>query len=540
MAEALTLAPGPAFATRSKPARASLQEAVLAVENMHCGGCIGPVEQTLLSLPGVQTARANLSARRVIAEYDPTQLTPDNLIAALDAAGFRAAELTGTSVADSATRDGDLLRRLGVAGFAAMNIMLLSVSVWSGAGGDMERSVQTLFHWLSALIALPAVAYAGQPFFRSAAGALKGRRLNMDVPISLGVILATGMSLFQTARGSEQVYFDAAITLLAFLLAGRLLDQQMRTRASGAAANLLGLRLTSAAVIRGDGSVERVAVKQLERGMQILSASGERVAADGIVRQGMSQIDESLITGELLPRSVAPGDKVFAGTINLAQPLTIEVTARDEGSLLAEIARLMASAEQGRGLYVRLADRVARLYAPAVHILGLSTFLGWMIAGYGWEPALTAAIAVLIITCPCALALAVPVVQVAAASRLFSKGVILKSTDGLERMAEIDTVVFDKTGTLTKGEPQLISGADISDAILAAAAKSRAQQPASLCTSGDTCSQNARPRSESFIGGHGNGWRRTCAYDRGRGRAAWFGRMGWRHANQRSKRRTLV
>ena len=451
-------------------ARPSLETVTLAIENLHCGGCIEPVERTLGGLSGVVEARANLSARRVLATYDAARLTPDQLIAALEAAGFRAAELSGDAVIAGANLNADLTRRLGVAGFAAMNIMLLSVSVWSGAGGDMDRSVQTLFHWLSALIALPAVAYAGQPFFRSAAAALQARRLNMDVPISLGVVLATAMSLFQTARGSEQVYFDAAVTLLAFLLIGRLLDQQMRTRASGAAANLLGLRLTSAAVLGSDCRVERIPVKRLEPGMRLISAAGERIAADGIVRDGTSEIDEGLITGESVPRRVAAGAGVFAGTINLAQPLTIEVTARDESSLLADIARLMAAAEQGRGRYVRLADRAARLYAPAVHILGLSTFIGWMLAGHGWEPALTAAIAVLIITCPCALALAVPVVQVAAASRLFSKGIILKNADGLERMAEIDTIVFDKTGTLTKGEPQLVGAAEISDDVLAAAA----------------------------------------------------------------------
>lgn len=451
-------------------ASCSPQTASLAVENMRCGGCIEPVERALLNMPGVLSARANLTTRRVAVEYDAARLTPDEMIGALDGAGYRAAEVSEKGIAADLTGNTDLLRRLGVAGFAAMNIMLLSVSVWSGSSGDMDRSVQTLFHWLSALIALPAVAYAGQPFFRPAAAALRARRLNMDVPISLGVLLATLMSLFQTARGSEQVFFDAAVTLLAFLLAGRLLDQHMRTRASGAAANLLGLRRTTAAVVHDDGRIERIPVRSLEPGMRVLSSAGERIAADGIVRTGKSGIDESLITGESLPRQVGIDESVFAGTINLHQPLVIEVTARDDSSLLSGIARLMATAEQGRGRYVRLADRAARLYAPAVHILGLGTFIGWLFAGHGWEEALTAAIAVLIVTCPCALALAVPVVQVAAAGRLFSKGLILKSADGLERLAEVDTIVFDKTGTLTKGEPQLANPEDVSDDDLAAAA----------------------------------------------------------------------
>jgi Cu2+-exporting ATPase len=446
----------------------------LAVENMSCGGCITTVERALLCVPGVVTARANLSARRVTVDLASDlagQVGTDQLVGALEGVGYRAAELLAdTGDAAHLARDADLTRRLGVAGFAAMNIMLLSVSVWSGQGGDMDHSLQSLFHWLSALIALPSVAYAGQPFFRSAVGALKVGRLNMDVPISLGVILATGMSLFQTVRGTGHVYFDAAVMLLAFLLIGRLLDQQMRTRASGAAANLLGLRVASASVLDADGSVSRVSVRRLEPGMRIIAAAGERLAADGFVRAGESEIDESLITGETAPRHVKAGSQVYAGTVNLVQSLTVEVTARDENSLLADIARLMAAAEQSKGLYVRLADRAARLYAPAVHVLGLATFVGWMLTGHGWEAALTAAIAVLIITCPCALALAVPAVQVAAASRLYSKGVIVKAADGLERMTEVDTIVFDKTGTVTTGEPQVLNAETVSDEVLLAAA----------------------------------------------------------------------
>ena len=447
MAETLSFPLG----TDVGPAPAALCEATLAVENMDCGGCILPVEEALRRVPGVKDVHANLSLRRVTVRFDGARADSDGLIMALDHAGFASAVLPGDGMARFAGSQ-DLLPRLGVAGFAAMNIMLLSVSVWSGAGGDMDPSVATLFHWVSALIAIPAVAYAGQPFFRSAASALRARRLNMDVPISLGVLLATAMSLFQTTRGSEQVYFDAAVSLLAFLLIGRLLDQHMRQRAASAATNLLGLKVSSASVLQPDGTVKKTGVRDLIPGMRFVSAAGEKLAADGIVVSGESELDESLITGECGPRRVASGDIVYGGTVNLGQALTIETTARDEHSLLSQIIAMMLAAEQQKGRYVRLADRAARLYAPAVHILGLSTFAGWMAAGQGWEQSLTAAIAVLIITCPCALALAVPAVQVAAASRLFKEGVLLKKPDGLERLAEVDTVVFDKTGTLTSAE----------------------------------------------------------------------------------------
>lgn len=457
----------------------ALETIVLGVDNMHCGACIRQVEDALLSVAGVAGARVNLSERRVVVTVDSRRVTSEDLIEKLDKNGFAATDLDVGGPGAGQARSTDLLRRLGVAGFAAMNIMLLSVSVWSGSGADMDAATQSLFHWLSALIALPAVAYSGEPFFRSAVQALRVRRLNMDVPISLGVILATAMSLYQTTIAGEQVYFDAAVTLLAFLLLGRLLDERMRARASSVATNLLGLRSAAASVVLADGRIERVPIKAVEPGMRVLTAAGERIAVDGVVVQGCSEVDQSLITGESAPQLATIGSNVYSGTINLSAPMEIEVLARDTNSLLSEIARLMLTAEQGRGRYVRLADRAARIYAPAVHVLGLATFVGWIVSGFAWTDALTAAIAVLIITCPCALALAVPAVQVAAASRLFAEGIILKSPDGLERLAEVDTIIFDKTGTLTAGLPSLLNGDEIDETMLrrAAAIASASRHP---------------------------------------------------------------
>lgn len=438
----------------------------LAVENMHCGGCMRSVERALLAVPGVEHARANLSARRVSIRFEPAACAEDGLIEALSDAGFKAAPLSAETDNAQHAADRDYLKRVAVAGFAAANVMLLSVSVWSGG---MDGVTQEFFHRLSALIALPAVAYAGQPFFRSALSALRAKRLNMDVPISLAVVLATAMSVFQMLKGSEQVYFDAAVTLLFFLLIGRWLDQRLRSRARSEAQNLVSLQNGLATLLDADGRQSSVPANALVPGDMILVAAGERVPADGIVASGQGAIDQSLITGESAPAHVAKGEPVYAGTLNLDRALKIEVTAADDTTLLAEIGRLMANAEQGKASYRRLADRAAAVYAPAVHLLGAATFAGWMVLGAGWEIALTRAIAVLIITCPCALALAVPAVQIAAASRLFCNGILLKSADALERLADADTVVFDKTGTLTLGRPVLLNGRDISDATLAAA-----------------------------------------------------------------------
>ncbi|MBS0269198.1 MAG: cadmium-translocating P-type ATPase [Proteobacteria bacterium] len=449
-----------------EPSAEARQTIVLSVPSIVCGNCIRSVENTLRALRGVEAARANLTTKRVAVVVDPSVNSAIDLTAALERAGFPAAPLIENAETEQAAHVSELIPRLGVAGFAAGNIMMLSVAVWSGEASDMDSSLMDLFHWLSALIALPAVAYAGQPFFKSALAALRSRRLNMDVPISLGVLLATGMSLFQTMRSSEQIYFDAATTLLFFLLIGRVLDERMRTKARGAAENLIGLRATNTTLVAPDQTTKLVLASTLKPGMVIAVATGERIAGDGEVISGQSDIDESLISGETRPRAVSIGDSVYAGTINCGGSLRVRITAAEDNTLLSEIGRMMLNAEQSRGRYVRLADRASQIYAPAVHVLGLLTFIAWMAAGAPWDQSLTHAIAVLIITCPCALALAVPAVQVAAMSRLFSKGVIVKAPDGLERLAEIDCVVFDKTGTLTTGELRLETSGDIDVAAL--------------------------------------------------------------------------
>jgi len=462
-----SLAPSPAAKKGGSEAVAP-QTITLAVENMNCGGCMRKVEQALLGVPGVISARSNLSAKRATVVFKEAAGGAASLVDALGQAGFKAAALAPEAVDSGPNIGRELLSRLAAAGFAAANIMLFSVSVWSGSSaGD---SVHSLFHWLSAVIALPVIAYAGQPFFSSAWQALKRRRLNMDVPISLAILLSATMSLYQTIKGTDQVYFDASVTLLFFLLIGRYLDQRVRLKARGAAENLLGLKAHWAHVIASDGSIERLPSRLVEPGMRIAVAAGERFPADGVIVHGATSIDESLITGETTPRDAAADALVYAGSVNLGGPVEMEARAAEAGTLLAQIARLMETAEQARGRYVRLADRAARFYAPMVHTLAAASFAGWMIAGAGWEASLTVAIAVLIITCPCALALAVPAVQVAASARLFNRGILLKAADGLERLAETDCAVFDKTGTLTAGIPSLANGSAIGDEVLRAAA----------------------------------------------------------------------
>jgi Cu2+-exporting ATPase len=451
----------------------------LMIDGLHCAACVWLIEQVLARDPAVISARVNLTGRRLTLRWTGGAEIAQRLVQTVQCVGYRAVPFDGERPGFS-DDERALLRAVAVAGFATANVMLLSVSVWAGFPGEMGPATRDLMHWISALIALPAIAYAGQPFFRSAIVALRAWRSNMDVPISAGVTLAAAMSLWETARSGGHAYFESVVMLLFFLLLGRYLDRRARGRARSAAEHLVRFARVPATLVAADGSTRRISSASLRPGDTVLIATGERVPADGRVTLGASSLDRSLVDGETIAAVVGPGSGVLAGMLNLSAPLRVLVTAVGEQTYLAEVVRLMEAAERGRAHLVALSDRVARRYAPAVHLLALATFLGWALAG-PWQAALLNAVAVLIITCPCALGLAVPVVQVVASNRLFRCGILLKSATALERLAEVDTVVFDKTGTLTLGRPELITGCALNekDLELASGLAARSRHPLS-------------------------------------------------------------
>ncbi len=434
------------------------------VDDMHCAACIAAVERTAKAVPGVSHARANLTAKRLSVRLAP-DAAPEPVLDALLVAGRSARPFEiDRRGGDKATAE--LVRAMAVAGFASTNVMLLSVSVWSGAEGP----TRDLFHWISAAIAIPAIIYAGRPFFRSAWKALRHGRTNMDVPIAIGVIVGTALSLYETATGGRHAWFDGSVTLLFFLLVGRVLDHRMRDVARSAAARLLTLSPTTASLVLPDDRVMKLPVASVRVGDTVRVMPGERVPVDGTVARGASDLDRSALTGESVPEAVLEGALAHAGAMNLTGRIDIRATAPANESLLAGIIRLTEAVERPDGRFVRLADRASRLYAPAVHLTAIVTLIGWLLLGTGLHPAITAGVAVLIITCPCALGLAVPAVQVVAAGRLLASGIILKDGAALEKLAEVDTIVFDKTGTLTRGTPRLIEGPDDAEAWAIAAA----------------------------------------------------------------------
>lgn len=423
-----------------------LEDSRFAVPGMRCAGCISKLESGIGSVPGVAAARVNFSAKQLAVSHDES-IDDRALIAEIGKLGFEAQPLSVNPLGTDHQERKQLIRALGVSGFGMMNIMLLSVSIWSGAA-DITRE---LFYWLSAMIAVPVVAYSGRPFFSSALMALRHGRTNMDVPISIGVCLATGMSLYETMFGGGEAYFEGSVMLLFFLLAGRVLDAMMRDRARAGIEALLRQQAPGAMVLDSIGATRWVKAADLKPGDRMLVAAGENFAADGVIEDGTTSCDLSLISGESAPQQRAVGDAVLAGSVNLASPVTVRVTAAGPDTIIADIARLMDEAGQSRGRYVRIADRAAKLYAPAVHALAALSCAGWLIAGAGWHQALTIATAVLIITCPCALGLAVPVSQVVAAGALMRRGILVKDGSALERLAQVDRALFDKTGTLTLG-----------------------------------------------------------------------------------------
>lgn len=448
-------------------ARPALQ---FSLPTIHCAACIGKIERRLNVMVGVRSVRVNLSMKRLSVEG---VIDPKLIETTLYDLGFESYPLDLDALNTARDDQGrSLLLRMAVAGFAMMNVMLLSVAVWSGAA-DATRD---LFHLISAAIALPVVAFSGQPFFHNAWGALRVRRLNMDVPISLAIILAAGMSLFESLNGGAHAYFDAALSLTFFLLIGRYMDHQTRSTARSAAKELTALEVQTAERLTNNGT-QTVSVQSLAIGDIVLVATGSRIPVDGELMSATALMDRALLTGESAAIPAKAGDTLQSGEINLGAPLHLRATVVGEDTSLRRMAALIETAENGRNSYTALADRAARVYAPAVHLLALAAFIGWVAITGDMRIALNVAIAVLIITCPCALGLAVPAVSTAAISRLFSEGFLVKHATALERLAEVDHIVFDKTGTLTTATVVLPDDMSEEDAAIAKALAQASQHP---------------------------------------------------------------
>lgn len=427
----------------------------LLIEGVHCAACVWLIEQVLRTQKGVVSAQLNMSTLRLKLVWNPKQGNIDFILEALYTLGYKAHPFDPQLLRSQEKKEEkQMLTALAVAGFSSGNIMIYSVCVWSGV--DMSEATRLFFEWISAFIALPTIVFSGRIFFRSALHALKASRVNMDVPISLAILTATGLSLYELlGHTGGHTYFDSAVTLLFFLLIGRYLDRITRHKAHQRTEELLLVEESFVTVEREKGKTEMIPMKQLNIGDKIVLPKGAKLGVDVRIIEGEGWVDTSAITGEAQPENVHKGTLLAAGFINMGERLRCEVMAVGEKSTLHHIMQKIEAATEVKNMYTKWADKAAKLYTPAVHIFAFITFVGWFYFTKDVYQASVYAISVLIITCPCAFALAVPSSMVVAQQALMRKGIFIKDGSALEKLNEVKTIFFDKTGTLTTPNYQL-------------------------------------------------------------------------------------
>ncbi|MBK5964257.1 heavy metal translocating P-type ATPase [Thiocystis minor] len=433
------------------------REINLLVEGIHCAACVWLIEKGLETLPGVEDARVNLTGRRLRVRWDNERLKLSRILQRLADIGYAAAPFDPDSAEGALSRENrGLLFRLAWAGFAMMNLLWISIALYSGADRGEFRE---LFHWIGFLLATPTILYSGAPFYRGAWSGLRSGHLSMDLPIAIGVTVTYLYSLAVTlgdsfgGSGIGAVYWDTVVNFLFVILVGRYLEAISRRRAVAATQRLLDLQPKVATRLReGDEAV--VPVRSLQIGETVLVRPGERIPVDGEVLAGQGSVDESMLTGESRPVAKTPGERVSAGTINGAGVLTVHITGLLRETALGRIIRLVEEAQASRAPIQRLADRIVPWFVAATLGLAALTFIFWMRTDL--EFALMAATAVLIITCPCAFGMATPMAIAVASGRGAERGILVKNGAVLERLSSIRHFVFDKTGTLTEGRPVVV------------------------------------------------------------------------------------
>lgn len=463
------------------------REITLAVDGMHCAACSLIVEQALLRSPGVLSAEVNGATATARLVWAPAQGGPADWLASLRRAGYTASPVQGTSATEQVQNAQRLLLwRWLVAGFCMMQVMMYTVPAYMAAPGDIAPDMAGLLRWAAWTLTLPVVLFACWPFFQAALRDLRHRRLGMDVPVALGILVAFGASAAATfdptGPWGRETWYESVTMFVFFLLSGRLLEQRLRDKTSGSLQALMRRLPAKAERCLPNGTVEQVPVSALVVGDLIRVRPGDVFPVDGTVTQGSGHVHEALLTGESHPLRRGEGDAVVAASHNLDGALTVRVDQVGTGTRYAAIVALMAQAAVQRPPWARLADRLASPFLALVLLASASAAAWW----WSTDPAhaVSVAVAVLIVTCPCALSLATPAASVAAAGALARRGVLVRQLAALEASAQVDTVVFDKTGTLTEDRMSaqlgaLRPGADGAQALaLAAALASWSQHPA--------------------------------------------------------------
>ncbi|MFP4609890.1 MAG: heavy metal translocating P-type ATPase [Thiohalophilus sp.] len=430
------------------------REASLILEGITCAACVWLNERHVGSLPGVLEFAINYSTQRARVRWDERQIQLSDILRAISAIGYRAHPYDPHRQAQVQQRErGRALRRLAIAGLGMMQVMMLAVALYAGEDQGMTPDMMHFLRWVSLIIATPVVVYAGWPFYSAAWRDLRQRQLGMDVPVALAVGGTYIASTIATVTRSGEVYFESATMFVFFLLLSRYLEMGARQRASAAVENLATLLPALATRLNEQGEEVQVGVAELVPGDRVRIRPGETVPADGEVLNGISSVDESLLTGESLPRTRQAGDNLIGGAVNVESPLEMRVTRVGQDTVLSGIQRLLDRAQSEKPRIARLAQRGTGHFVLLVLLLAAGAGLLW------WQidpsRAFWVAVAVLVVSCPCALSLATPVAMTASTGQLTRRGVITTRGHALETLARIDTLVFDKTGTLTEGQLSL-------------------------------------------------------------------------------------
>jgi P-type Cu+ transporter len=436
----------------------------LALEGMTCAGCAARVEKALNRVDGV-TATVNLATERASVDFDPRRAAPAALIHAVEAAGYGAGPVESAGTAED--RAAPWRRRLLVSALLSLPVVALAMVPALRFDG---------WGWLSLTLSTPVVFWGGLPFHRAALANLRHRAATMDTLVSVGTLAAWGWSVAALVAVEGELYFEVAAVITTLILLGRFLEARARNRAGAALRALLELGAKEARILRA-GEEVLVPVEELRTGDRFVVRPGDKLAADGVVEEGASAVDRSLLTGESIPVEVGPGDSVAGATINTYGRLVVRATRVGAETALAQIARLVTEAQAGKAPVQRLADRVSAVFVPVVLALALATLAGWLLLGGSAEEALAAAVAVLIIACPCALGLATPTALMVGSGRGAQLGIVIKGPEILERTRRIGTIVLDKTGTVTSGRLRLVNGLPPDVLRLAGAVEAASEHP---------------------------------------------------------------
>jgi Cu2+-exporting ATPase len=464
---------------------ADADEVELYVDGIRCASCVWLNERLLLRTPGVLAARVNYATHRARVRWDPARADLAVVLGRIRAAGYAPkpwSESARAAAGREETRD--LLIRLGTALFLASQLMIYQAALYAGYFQGIDPATRRLMEWISLGLTLPVYFYSGAPFLRGTWAGLRRGAPGMDALVAVGAGAALVYSVWQMLRGGE-VYFDTAAAIPTLILLGRYLEAAAKGRASDAVARLAALAPREARRLErgeGGGDVRRaVPVAEIARGDRIEIVPGERIPLDGVVLEGASEVDESLVTGEARPVGKGPGAPVIGGTVNLHGALVVEVRRVGEETVLAGIVRAVEEAQAAKPRIQAVADRVVGVFVPAMLLLAAATFVAWRVRGAPVDHALMTAIAVVVIACPCALGLATPIAVLVATGAASARGLLVKGGDVLERAARVTDVLLDKTGTATRGRPALrevvpVAGLGADDALrLAAAVEARSE-----------------------------------------------------------------